>query len=492
MAKSRLSNKISYVSPAPTLPENTVLPVISGTPNFEQTLSVSNGTWTNSPSSFTYQWKRGGVNISLATNSTYVLVGPDVGTNITCTVTATNGAGSGNATTLSVAVTLPAAVAIGTIVDETFTGGLADWTVTTASGGNMAMNAGKLRLTGGTGVFTTYMTYTKANSPFLKHTLEKWKVRVYFTSPTVSASTYGFGMGMRSTAQFTNIDNLSRNSLDSGSPLGSTYFYTAQAHTASPNQDVQGSFSYANATDYSYEVERNKNVFTTRIYNAGGSVVSTQTKTYNITTSASGVWCNNIGQFTIWNFGGTIDITRIVISSDQQRFADLGATGDSNMHGLYCGANSTRYVEQAAVTKGISAEIWAGIDEGVKDGLDEINFLVYMRPKKLYMCRVSNSIANGVATGTWQADHVSTTNVLDTENIPYILGVPVARGVLYTTNVTSWYATQYPGKPVVNKYLVTKNGGNDNLQAAFNTVADGIHMNAAGNNVCDDPLAAVL
>lgn len=74
-------------------PVNTVAPVASGTARVGETLTTTDGTWTGSPT-FTYQWRRGGVNIASATNSTYVLVTADVGQAIDCNVTATNAAGA--------------------------------------------------------------------------------------------------------------------------------------------------------------------------------------------------------------------------------------------------------------------------------------------------------------------------------------------------------------------------------------------------------------
>ena len=76
-----------------TAPVNTVLPAISGTQAPGATLTTTNGTWTNTPTSYTYQWKRGGVNIGGATANTYVVQSADNGTTITVTVTATNAAG---------------------------------------------------------------------------------------------------------------------------------------------------------------------------------------------------------------------------------------------------------------------------------------------------------------------------------------------------------------------------------------------------------------
>ena len=84
---SAISSTIVVLSA--TAPANTSLPVISGSAIVGNTLTVSNGSWTNSPSSFAYQWKRNGTNIAGATNNTYAVVSADVSTTITCTVTAT-------------------------------------------------------------------------------------------------------------------------------------------------------------------------------------------------------------------------------------------------------------------------------------------------------------------------------------------------------------------------------------------------------------------
>lgn len=83
-------------------PSNLSLPEITGTIQEGQTLNVSQGTWSNSPSSYTYQWKRDTVNISGAISASYTLVNDDVGTDITCEVTASNLYGSNSATSTAV------------------------------------------------------------------------------------------------------------------------------------------------------------------------------------------------------------------------------------------------------------------------------------------------------------------------------------------------------------------------------------------------------
>jgi hypothetical protein len=80
-------------------PSNTAAPTISGTAREGQALTVSNGSWSNTPASFAYQWQRcnidgtGCADIAAATNQTYTLAAADVGQRVRATVTASNADG---------------------------------------------------------------------------------------------------------------------------------------------------------------------------------------------------------------------------------------------------------------------------------------------------------------------------------------------------------------------------------------------------------------
>lgn len=84
-------------------PVNTAVPTISGTTTVGETLTAGDGTWSNSPTSFAYQWLRcngGGnscVNVANGTQKTYTLVGADAGHAMRVRVTATNADGSSSA-----------------------------------------------------------------------------------------------------------------------------------------------------------------------------------------------------------------------------------------------------------------------------------------------------------------------------------------------------------------------------------------------------------
>jgi hypothetical protein len=122
---------------AAAVPINTAVPAISGLPQVGQTLTATNGTWTNSPTSFTYQWNRAGSAISGATASAYVPVSADVGNTLTISVTATNGFGSStpatSAATSAVIDIIPTISSVPTIsgtaqVGQTLTATTGTWT----------------------------------------------------------------------------------------------------------------------------------------------------------------------------------------------------------------------------------------------------------------------------------------------------------------------------------------------------------------------------
>jgi hypothetical protein len=82
------------------LPVNQLPPVITvggnGTPTVgvANQLSVSNGSWTNSPSIWTYRWQIEGVDVVGATFRTYTPTSSDLSGILSCNVTAHNGAGA--------------------------------------------------------------------------------------------------------------------------------------------------------------------------------------------------------------------------------------------------------------------------------------------------------------------------------------------------------------------------------------------------------------
>ena len=133
------------------IPANTAQPTISGTTAQGQTLTATAGTWSNSPTSFAYQWMRcpasGGAAdasdcaaIGGATTTSYVVAAGDVGSRFRIRVTATNDDGpataASNATDLVTATapgppnTQPPTISGQAVVGQTLTATQGTWTGT--------------------------------------------------------------------------------------------------------------------------------------------------------------------------------------------------------------------------------------------------------------------------------------------------------------------------------------------------------------------------
>ncbi|WP_435800229.1 Tat pathway signal protein [Streptomyces coeruleorubidus] len=92
------------VTPQPAL-ENTAAPKVTGTPKVGAKVTASPGTWSATPSSYTYQWKADGTAIGGATASAYTIPAAQAGKKLSVTVTAVK-AGWRSGSASSAAVTM--------------------------------------------------------------------------------------------------------------------------------------------------------------------------------------------------------------------------------------------------------------------------------------------------------------------------------------------------------------------------------------------------
>ena len=94
-------------------PVNSTAPTITGTVKVGETLTAQNGTWTNNPTAFQYQWQRCNasglscVNIATAIQKTYTVATPDSGRTLRVRVTAVNADGATNARSAATALVPP-------------------------------------------------------------------------------------------------------------------------------------------------------------------------------------------------------------------------------------------------------------------------------------------------------------------------------------------------------------------------------------------------
>ena len=93
------------VKPSVAPPTVVTAPHATGSTTLGSVLNCTMGTWTNEPTSYAYQWLRDGTAIAGAIAAQYTLVAADSTHSISCTVTATNAAGSASSTSNAISAT---------------------------------------------------------------------------------------------------------------------------------------------------------------------------------------------------------------------------------------------------------------------------------------------------------------------------------------------------------------------------------------------------
>jgi GH25 family lysozyme M1 (1,4-beta-N-acetylmuramidase) len=170
-----------------TVPAVTASPQVSGTAIAGSTLTATTGTWSESPTSYTFQWQRCDANagacapIEGATAATYVLTPGDIGATIELFVTATNSVGAQTATSSPTGVVLAAPVPAPTPDSATAQLGLAGAVVTTDGSATVTWQPGAVPAGSAVGLATSGAQLALTLSPQIK-TLA-WPVDIAYTTP---------------------------------------------------------------------------------------------------------------------------------------------------------------------------------------------------------------------------------------------------------------------------------------------------------------------
>ncbi len=220
---------------SPPTPANSAVPTISGTTTFGQTLTSTTGTWSNTPSSYGYQWSRsatsGGsyTNISGAINSTHTLVAADVGQYLKVTVTATNASGSATATSVATAQIAKATPTFSSWTNVTKTFGDANYTVTAPTV---------------TGSIAGSFSYSSSNTGVISISSSTFTV-AGGGSTTITANFTPSDTASYNSASTTNTVTVNKASQSAITITTTTATYGSNLTLASTGGSTGGSYSYA-------------------------------------------------------------------------------------------------------------------------------------------------------------------------------------------------------------------------------------------------------
>jgi len=359
--------------------------------------------------------------------------------------------------------------------------------------GGFLHSGGVLQLFSGTGSFTQYATIDQFNQPGYtgdsQNCFEFWKIKAKFKiTSAVGGTTYAFSLGMRSTNGYSKIDQVCRLSAESSD----FYFYSLLNGSPSQQRPSSGYTTIVQNSTYYFEVERVKNRLWGRLYNASNVLQGESHYDYNITTTGSSFWSNNVGVPVIYNHGGSISIMDLEITSNHKKNVDLVAVSDSNGHGLYVysGQNRARYIEQAANSLGMSFNNFSGVDAGIRDADKLKRTIKFSNPRFIYLNDFSNDIANSTGFTTQYNSLVTYLK----QNIPYVRiihGSPIARNYSTDAAYTTFSPYTASGDTLVDGFQATKFYTTNQLNPALDSF-DHIHLNEYGHNAMAERLMMAL
>lgn len=465
-----------------TVPVMTAMPTISGTASIGNTLTAATGTWTNTPTSYTYQWKRNNVNISGATSSTYILLDADVANKISVGVTASNASGAGRTSySTETLIAFPSTAAVGSLFLDNFNRAApgSNYT-TTATDVTFSQNSTFLRSARATtGGFANYiqLLYPSSTQGFSG---EVYTLRVRYRIVTTSV---GIAIGWKSLSGNNAVDFTAFMSTGAS---GYGTFYNNGTEVGSRTATL----ATANGNQVELQFDRSVNAYTVtvKLMDGSGNVTSSKASTYTFVTAPGGASAPGVSQLALYFVGGTYDLEQLELTCGLSKYASIMFMGNSIMQWYQASAYYNRFATKtmANIPGSPPYLIIAGQGQRTTELLLNESEVLYLRPKYIIMEILSNDIGTGIATATWQANYSSLVEFFILNGIKPVLLYVVARNTFdfrptTTGSPNKWISDTYGSDNrvrIVDTYTPLKDPAGNGINAAYS--ADGAHPNDLG------------
>ena len=439
-------------TPTPTAPVNSVAPTISGTAEIGQSLSVTDGSWTGSPTSYSYEWlwssTVGGnyAPISGATSSTYVVSDPDAGTYLKVIVTANNAGGSTavltSATSL-VPIPAPRNLSVPTISGTAIVGN----TLTASSNGTWANSPTSYLLQWQRSESLSGTYYNISTATTSSHSIEVGDIGYYIRLSVIARSGAGDSIGAPSTASSSVVDIVPTNA--------SVPVVTGTAQTGQTLSISNGSWNNRE-TSYAYQWTRSSTVDGTYLNISSATsaayVIASTDVGYFIKGTVAGV--NSGGTAAYASSTATAQVIDIApVYSGPPVITGIAQTGQtlSVSNGSWDNRpTSYRYQwKRSETSDGTYANISGATTNSYPVTVDDLGWFI-------------KAVVTGVNTGgdagasAWSAATAASIDLL-----PVNTAIPVVTGTAQTGQILSVSNGSWDNRPITHRYQWTRSSTSD-------------------------------
>ncbi len=328
----------------------------------------------------------------------------------------------------------------------------------TNNGSTCAVVANQLAFSLGAGTFTQ----TLDQAITYQSKLNKWSQTIRFVIGSIGPTTYGPGIGIRSTNTSQALSCSGRFVMTTGTGYLQLYGGAGMSAKGSASSNI-ASFSISDTIEMTMTV--NGWVTTLSAYNVttGSAVISCQT----VDSSA----ISNTGKFCIYSTGGIFTVTQWTITSGEYYQPNLMMWGASKTLGYIATRQYYSFAYLFEDTYGPLTVRGGGSDRTAEFLLQLPEIINVIKPVKIYLdCLPSNDIRTSVPSGTWQANYTSIVSQLQATGILvyHNTGLYETGGVDQSPFQT-WVKANYPAANII-----------DTLPTVL-SLSDGVHPNDAGH-----------
>lgn len=371
----------------------------------------------------------------------------------------------------------------GTILNDNFNRSAINSTTADfiSSVSDFTVDGTKMTVTSGANTYTRRLNYNYGNS-FEQYT----QTLSGALAVAPGASTYGIGVGI---SDFSTPDvERSVNCqviFTSGSDLGKIVITTYDGTTATQRAISASGLPFANGDTYQITfncaIVSGYRVYTATVVRNGGSSVQAQWTTANHAEGSS------TGDFSIFNFGGTMTVTNWTISVDDIKHVREVWIGDSITHGHGATTLNTRFADQVSVS---DFTVSAGNGDITQSVLNKLQNIIDLNPHRVFLMIGGNDVGLGVSSSTYQNNYTAIRNALRGHGIQVIHLLATPRDGVNMTTFNAWISGTFTSDPIVDTFTPLKDGGTG-LNNTYD-LGDGTHLNQAGYNLVASTILAAL
>jgi lysophospholipase L1-like esterase len=301
--------------------------------------------------------------------------------------------------------------------------------------------------------------------------LEQWHQSAVFIPTEKTATSYGFGLGIRSTNSAA-VNVTVKFDATTGSNAGKLLIY-AGSNTLVKTGETAIAF---NANDsLELHMERAKDSIYTWVLNRTQKITSPKLSYGYSFTAGTTVFTPNTGRFAIHSFGGAFKVAGFSITSNTPKRPDIVVIGDSKTAGYF---SNSPYDRWAVLLRKIfpNTVIQAGSADMITDAMTRLDETLSIRAKQIILCIGVNDIRAGVDSNTIKSNYSSYVASLQAGGAKVYHLLSLKEGSLNADWFNNFMVRTWPTEYIDSRLQYC----NDCL------AADNIHLNNKGNKAVAD------